>query len=295
MNDHPTQSSTMKRELWPAAITITSRLTTAFAVASCMALSVQAQTPVRAARTNDSLATNARLQFFLLVGQSNMAGRGTVEVEDSTPVAHVWMLTQSGAWAPAVEPLHFDKPKVAGVGPGRAFGVAVAQAWKGTEIGMVPAAVGGSSIRAWETGAADSATKTHPYDDAIARARVAMQRGSLAGILWLQGESDGNARNAGDYEQRLFAVIANLRRDLQAPEVPFLIGQMGNFPEKPWNAYRARVDSAHRNVAATTPHSAFILTEGLRHRGDTVHYDAPSAREIGRRYAKHFLLMVKTP
>ena len=310
MNAHLTRISTMTRALWPAAVTIAARLTASFsiasfsitsfaiasfAVASCMALSLHAQSPVRAARANDSLATNARLQVFLLVGQSNMAGRGTVELEDSTPVAHVWMLTQDGAWTRAVEPMHFDKPKVAGVGPGRAFGVAVAKAWEGMEIGMVPAAVGGSSIRAWEPGAADSATKTHPYDDAIARARVAMQRGSLAGILWLQGESDGNARNAGDYEQRLLAVIANLRRDLQAPEVPFLIGQMGRFPEKPWNAFRSRVDSAHRKVAATTPHSAFILTEGLRHRGDTIHYDAPSAREIGRRYGKQFLLMKPVP
>ena len=240
---------------------------------------------------SDTLPSKIALRLFLLVGQSNMAGRGAVEPEDASPVAHVWMLTQNNAWVPAIEPMHFDKPKAAGVGPGRAFGVAVAAAWPNTDIGMIPAAVGGSSIRAWEAGAADSATKAHPYDDAIARARTAMQRGSLAGILWLQGESDGNANNAGDYEKRMRAVIASLRRDLNAPDVPFLIGQMGRFAEKPWNQYRERVDSAHRVVASTTPHAAFILTEGLRHRGDTIHYDATSAREIGRRYAKQFLLM----
>lgn len=260
-----------------------------------MAPSLHAQHVATTGRRTDTLATKAPLRVFLLVGQSNMAGRGTVEVEDSTIVPRVWMLNQGGAWTPAVEPMHFDKPKAAGVGPGRAFGAAVANAWTGMEIGMVPAAVGGSSIRAWEPGAVDSATKTHPYDDAIARARIAMKRGPLAGILWLQGESDGNARNAGDYERRLLTVIANLRRDLATPDVPFLIGQMGRFPEKPWNAYRSRVDSAHRNIAATSLHSAFILTEGLRHRGDTIHYDAPSAREIGRRYAKQFLLMKPSP
>lgn len=232
-----------------------------------------------------------RLQLFLLVGQSNMAGRGTVEEIDRTPVPHVWMFDKSGQWVPAIEPMHFDKPKVAGVGPGRAFGAAIAKASPNAEIGLIPAAVGGSSIRAWEAGAVDSATSTHPYDDAIARAKAAQQSGTLAGILWIQGEADGNARNAGDYESRLRNVVSNLRRDLGAPDVPFLIGQMGRFAEKPWNAYRARVDSAHQRVAATTSHSAFVLTEGLRHRGDTTHYDSPSAREIGQRFAEQYLKM----
>ena len=249
----------------------------------------------QATRVADSLPTAAQLRVFLLVGQSNMAGRGTVQAEDTTAVPHVWMLTQAGEWKPAIEPLHFDKPKVAGVGPGRSFGVAVASALAGAQIGLVAAAVGGTSIRAWEPGAADSATNTHPYDDAIGRARVALRHGSLAGILWLQGETDGNAKNSGDYERRLRDVIANMRRDLRAPEVLFLIGQMGRFSEKPWNTHRERVDSAHRVVAATTSGAAFILTEGLTHRGDTTHYDAASAREIGRRYAKQYLAMMAKP
>ena len=229
-------------------------------------LSLPAQQVPAVARATDTLPAGARLRLFLLVGQSNMAGRGTVEAEDSMPVAHVWMLTQGGAWSPAVEPMHFDKPRVAGVGPGRAFGLAVAQAWKGTEIGMVPAAVGGSSIRAWEPGAADSATNTHPYDDAIARARLAMQRGSLAGILWLQGESDGNPRNAGDYEQCLLPVIANLRGDLQAPHVRFSSGRWDAFPRsrgtptaRAWTLRTGRLRPPHRTQRSFSPKGCGIV------------------------------------
>jgi hypothetical protein len=247
------------------------------------------------ARAQGAAKPTRPLQLFLLVGQSNMAGRGTVEKEDATPVPHVWAFDAQQQWVPAVEPLHFDKPKVVGVGPGRAFGVSIAQAWPQAEIGLIPAAVGGSSIRAWEPGATDSATKTHPYDEAVARAKAAMASGTLAGILWLQGESDSNAKGAVDYEPRMRAVIANLRRDLGAPQVPFLIGQMGRFAEKPWNAFRSRVDSIHQVVATSTPRAAFVLTGGLVHRGDTIHYDAPSAREIGKRYAKSYLVLQPVP
>jgi hypothetical protein len=44
--------------------------------------------------------------------------------------------------------------------------------------------VGGSGIDAWAPGAYFADTKTHPYDDALARARVAQQTGTLAGIIW---------------------------------------------------------------------------------------------------------------
>ena len=235
------------------------------------------------------------LHLFLLVGQSNMAGRGTVEAEDSTVVPRVWMLDQQLRWVPAREPMHFDKPKVVGVGPGRAFGVDVAAAWPTAQVGLIPAAVGGSSIRSWAPGAEDAPTRTHPYDDAISRAKAALASGRLAGILWLQGETDSNAGGPADYEQRLRDVIANLRRELGAPDVPFLIGQMGRFVEKPWTVHRTRVDSLHQLVARTTTGSAFVPTGGLRHRGDTTHYDTPSVREIGHRYAKVFLAMVPTP
>lgn len=232
------------------------------------------------------------MQLFLLVGQSNMAGRGTVEAQDSAFVPRVWMLDAREQWVPAREPMHFDKPKVVGVGPGRTFGVDVAASWTTSEIGLIPAAVGGSSIRSWAPGAEDAPTKTHPYDDAVRRAKAALAAGHLAGILWLQGETDSNANGPADYEQRLRDVIANLRRDLAAPDVPFLIGQMGRFAEKPWTVHRTRVDSIHQLVARTTVRATFVRTDGLRHRGDTTHYDTPSVREIGHRYARAFLTMV---
>ena len=61
------------------------------------------------------LPPREKFHLFLLVGQSNMAGRGTLEKQDTTPHPRVLMLNKAGEWAPAVDPLHFDKPS-AGVG-----------------------------------------------------------------------------------------------------------------------------------------------------------------------------------
>jgi hypothetical protein len=231
-------------------------------------------------------APNTHTQFdvVLLAGQSNMAGRGHVAPEDRVPVPHVWMLDRAGEWVPAVDPMHFDKP-VAGVGPGRSFGIEVARA-TGHDVGLVPAAVGGTSITLWAPGAYDSTTRTHPYDDALRRARIAMRRGALVAILWHQGESDANARNSRDYEPRLRALIARFRADLAAPDLPVLIGQLGQF--RPWTADDSIVDAAHRDVARTVAHVAFVSSDSLIDQGDGIHFDAVSARKLGRRFASTF-------
>jgi hypothetical protein len=231
-----------------------------------------------------------RMQLVLLAGQSNMAGRGYVEAEDKVPNAHVLMLDSTGRWVPAVDPVHFDKP-VAGVGPGRAFALALAARDTAAVIGLVPTAVGGTSITSWVPGGYDAATKTHPYDDALRRIAVARSAGSFVAILWHQGESDSNARGVAEHEARLRELIGRLRAATGAPNAPFLIGELGRFAEKPWTPERAAIDSIHRLVASSTPSARYVSSEGLGHRGDTLHFSAPAARELGRRYAAAYLTL----
>lgn len=241
--------------------------------------------------TSTSMVTPQRA-LFLLAGQSNMAGRGAVEADDRIPIRGVLMLDRSLAWVPATDPVHFDKPS-AGVGPGRAFALAVHEAAGTGEIGLVPTAVGGSPISSWEPGALDAATKTHPYDDAVARARVAMREGRFRAILWHQGEADATPASSVLYADRLRAVITRLRTELGDPALPFIIGQLGQFPRSGWSAARVRVDSAQRAVAASVPGVAFVSSNGLRHRGDSLHFDSASARELGRRYAAAYLALAR--
>jgi hypothetical protein len=234
-----------------------------------------------------SLPPRAQLHVFLLVGQSNMAGRGAVEPSDEQPIANVLAVNAAGEWVPATDPLHWDKPS-AGVGLARTFALHYLQSHPGVSVGFIPAAVGGSPISSWAPGAYYEETKSHPYDDALARARPALTRGTLAGILWHQGESDRSAQLAPRYGHALSELIARFRRDLNAPKVPFLIGQLGQFVGAPWDEFARSIDLAQRQVASSVPLTAFVPSDGLAAKPDNLHFDAPALREFGRRYAVAF-------
>jgi len=235
-------------------------------------------------------AAEGKMDLYLLVGQSNMAGRGVVEEQDKTPHPRVMMLSKEGAWVPAIDPMHFDKT-AAGVGLGKTFGQIIAEATPGVTIGLIPCAVGGSPIDTWKPGEFYPATKSHPWDDMAKRAAIALKSGTLKGILWHQGESDSKADLAPAYEAKLHDLIARLRKELKAPEVPFIAGQMGKFDSVPWTPEKVIVDQAHQNLAKKIPHTAFVSAEGLHHKGDKVHFDSPSYREFGKRYAEAYLKM----
>lgn len=97
------------------------------------ALASQAQTAV---------ASSAHTYVFLLAGQSNMAGRGKPQLQDTTVVSNIYMLNAAMQWVPAREPLHFDKPAIVGVGPGFAFAREIMRKDQQAIIYLIPAAVG---------------------------------------------------------------------------------------------------------------------------------------------------------
>jgi hypothetical protein len=110
---------------------------------------------------NAALPAKEKFHLFLLVGQSNMAGRGTVEQQDKTPHPRVLMLNKEGAWVPAIDPMHFDK-SAAGVGLGKTFGTLYADANPGITVGLMPCAFGGSPIDAWKPAAIYDPMKKQP-------------------------------------------------------------------------------------------------------------------------------------
>lgn len=61
--------------------------------------------------------------------------------------------------------------------------------------------------------------------------------------------SDSNPRSPGAYEQRLHELIKRFRTAFGAAHVPFIVGQIGQFPDRPWDEHRQQVDAAHQSFA----------------------------------------------
>jgi hypothetical protein len=232
------------------------------------------------------LPAKEKLHLYLLMGQSNMAGRGKIAPEDKTIHPRVLLFTLDNKWELAVEPVTRDKPGMLGVGPGLAFGKAMAEKEPGITIGLVPCAVGGTQLKLWQHGGT-------LYSNAVRRAKLAMQVGTLKGIVWHQGESDsGTATNANTYGDRLAGMIRDLRADLAAPALPVVVGQIGEFlydrgPDH--SPYARVVNAALSSLPDKVPATACAPSQGLSHKGDQLHFDAASQREFGRRYAAAML------
>ncbi|AWO00585.1 sialate O-acetylesterase [Chitinophaga alhagiae] len=242
------------------------------AAACCVALLVVKG--VKAQQTTD-------YDLYLVIGQSNMAGRGVISGAYVTEAPrHVVMLTKDLQWVQARHPLHFDKPKVAGVGPGISFAEVMAKKRKRKTIALIPCSVGGSSIESWAPGGFDKPTRTHPYDDMLVRLREAMKSGTLRGVIWLQGESDSSPEKAKAYLGKLQALIERLRTVAGNPELPFVAGELGPFREN-FRHFNIELDKLPQLV----PFTAVATSEGLTHKGDNTHFDAASATEYGKRFA----------
>jgi hypothetical protein len=232
------------------------------------------------------------LHLYVLMGQSNMAGRGVVGAEDTTPHPRVIMLNLEGKWEQAVEPVTRDRPKGLGVGPALAFGKAMAEHDPDVTIGLVPCAVGGTALAKWQKG-------EKLYDDAVRRAKLAAEVGTIKGVLWHQGESEaGDEKRAGSYDARWAQMIGDFRKDLAAPELPVVVGELGEYLyDRTGNKspFARRVNERINQIPQRVTHTAVASSKGLKHKGDELHFDAESQREFGRRYAAAMLRLQSSP
>jgi hypothetical protein len=222
--------------------------------------------------------------LFLLAGQSNMAGRGKQDDESRKTDPRILALNKNRKWQFAVDPLHWDKSS-AGTGLGKPFATIIAEKNPGVTIGLIPTACGGSPIDTWQPGKHWGQTKSNPWDDSIAAAKAAMNDGTLKAILWHQGESDSNAANAPLHKARLKDLIERFRKELGDPDLPFIIGQIGQFPEKPWSEHRMAVDTAQQEVAKEMKNVRFVPVPDPKSIGDNLHFDTPTLRRMGKGYA----------
>lgn len=223
--------------------------------------------------------------LYLLIGQSNMAGRGTVEPEDTVGDKRILRLNRDGNWDIAKEPVHFDK-KEAGVGPGLSFAREMLKGNDGITIGLIPCAAGGSGIDNWLQDTYWYQTESFPYNNALVRAKLAMQYGTLKGILWHQGEADCSTEKTKAYKEKLIKLAQKLRLELGIPDLAFVVGELPDFNScaESFNPILYEVKQELSNFEVVSASSFTSLADG-------VHIDTKSQREFGQRYAGKLKLL----
>lgn len=231
---------------------------------------------------------DGKFELYLLIGQSNMAGRGpvTADFQDEGD-SRVLMFNKNREWERAKHPLHFDKPGISGVGPGLAFGLAMAKARKAVKIGLIPCAVGGTAIEKWAPGAYDPVTKTHPFDDAVKRLQAAMAYGTIKGVIWHQGEANSSPEKAKIYLNQLSELIGRIREITAKPQLPFVAGELGRYKSN-YAALNQQLELLPERVSFT----AVASSKGLTDKGDHTHFDSKSARKMGERMAAKMLKLL---
>lgn len=236
-----------------------------------------------------------KVHLYLLAGQSNMAGSSPIEPSDTIPHNRILRFNQNGLWEVAKEPLRVDK-NINGMGPGLSFARELVKRDTTIIVGLIPAAVGGTSINLWVPNAFDTKTKLYPYDQAIERARLAMMSGELKGIIWNQGESDSNKNRSIDYQQKLKVLVERLRKDLGVDSLPFVAGLLSKFKvvkkiqgKRKVNKYAQAVNSAMLELKNEIENYDVVVLKRATDKGDGTHLDTKSARALGKKYAKAIL------
>ena len=224
------------------------------------------------------------MKSILMIGQSNMAGRGFINEVPMICNERILMLRNAG-WQMMAEPINYDRPN-AGIGLAGSFAAMWCMEHEGEQIGLIPCAEGGSSLDDW-------AVDKNLFKNAVIQAGFAMQDSELIGILWHQGESDSYGGGYQTFYKKLQVIIESLRKELNAFEVPLIIGGLGDFLGK--NGFGLNcteyelVNEQLLKFAREQENSCFVTAEGLIPNPDGIHMDAVSQRRFGVRYYEAFV------
>lgn len=234
-----------------------------------------------------------KLAVFLLAGQSNMVGFGPLKDSTSKPHPRVFLLGNDYQWKQATEPIDSPANQVdtvsldpnAQVGPPMAFARALVED-PDLVVGLVPCAKGGRPLYQFRK----QPGRDTLYGSMLHRANEARKMGTLAGVLFFQGEGDANDAQkrpetyGGKWDEKFVEWVRDVRADLGDPNLPVVFAQLGTTASPQYVRWQ-EVKNAQARVKL--PRVAMIKTDDLPRR-DNTHFTTPSYEEIGRRFARAY-------
>jgi alpha-galactosidase len=125
----------------------------------------------------------------------------------------------------------------------------------------------------------------------------------IAGFVWFQGFNDAiNGNYRAEYEKNLTLLIRDVRDDLKAPNLPFVIGEFGQSGPEPYNAKHTQMREAQKAVAekfAMNGNVALARTTTCFHKKPKYdggyHYrgNAETFYEIGQLFGQKMISLIK--
>lgn len=217
--------------------------------------------------------------IYLLIGQSNMAGRAPYSGKEKEVIAGAFLLNDKNEWIGAENPLNRFSTirkdiKMQKMNPGYYFAKTMLEKQKGITLGLVVNAKGGSRISQWKKG-------TKFFKDAVSRTKAAMKSGTLKGILWHQGESDHKNEK---YLYALEIFINDLREELEEKDIPFIAGEIKQDVKL--------INDQLNKLPSKVKNTAVVSSKDLK-TYDQWHFDNASVKTLGERYAEAMIKLQK--
>ena len=234
--------------------------------------------------------TNEDMLSVLMIGQSNMCGRGNLHEVPQIENPACYMM-RMGRWQPMSDPINVDRaiegiPYPSGVSLAGSFADELSR-YTGKDVGLIPCADGGTKVASWLPGKL-------LFDHAVMQCRLAMRTSTLAGIIWHQGESNAHTDPAL-YKKRVRTVFEGLRRELGMPDLPIVAGEISEICAPKWEISKTadKINAVYYELEKELPNLAVASSKGLTLKDDGIHFNSVSLREFGIRYFKKFITVYK--
>lgn len=168
-------------------------------------------------------------------------------------------------------------------------------------LAIVKVAYSGTSISFWKPGNTMKAKRgANGYPAMMSEIKMSIDKAKANGItlrprafIWVQGESDAYNREgiSEKYQASLEALIASLKKDLNAPELISLVGLNTKFglksakdAEAPGSGV-AKIVAAMKKTAAASPFVEYVDDWGCEV-VNVAHFGSKGTLELGKRFAE---------
>ena len=216
-------------------------------------------------------------RVYIMAGQSNMMGRAKTHYLPPTyrKTPNNVKFFYQGRERKLAQYAYF--------GPEVSFAHNVARAFPQDQHIIIKHVATGSSVQQWLPG-------QRLYQALLRQIKFSLKIDNprIEAVIWMQGENDARTRaKAVQYAPRLTRFINSLRKDLNAANSQFVLGEIS--PEDKAFPMVEVVQQQQRKVSAQVRNTQLVPTQGLGKIFDHVHFSAPGQMELGRRFAQAYI------